>query len=258
MILVSDFDKTLYPHGDDAAFQENLRAVKEFRNHSGNKFILATGRSLASLSRVLPNFSEYIDFLILDNGSICYNVEHHKIFFEYKIPKQLATEIVARLTSSTSPMGDVRIVYYYDSIEHAELEKSPTKIRCWTENEPASERLVAIMDRELGEQVKSYITSGKVVSTVPWIETEKFQSFFDIVPVEAGKESMIRRLQCEYYPGDDVVTIGDDYNDIGMLQEFDGYAVANARLEVLEVVESDHVVPQVYDLISRLLSYKAG
>ncbi len=70
MILVTDFDNTLYSHSDPQVLINNLQVAQSFRQ-AGNKFVLATGRNASSLSRVLPDFNKYFDYIILDNGAVC-------------------------------------------------------------------------------------------------------------------------------------------------------------------------------------------
>lgn len=86
MILVSDFDNTLYAHDDEAAFAKNLAAVRKFRERPGNEFVLASGRSLASLGRVLPDFANYMKYVILDNGAVCAEAATGKLLLECSMP----------------------------------------------------------------------------------------------------------------------------------------------------------------------------
>ena len=105
MIIISDFDDTLCPHGDEVTFQENLQAVTRFRAQADNEFVLATGRSLSSLERTFPNFRNYMDFVILDNGSVCYETKNDNVLLEYTISKQVVSNIMKLISSLTKSAG---------------------------------------------------------------------------------------------------------------------------------------------------------
>ena len=48
-----------------------------------------------------------------------------------------------------------------------------------------------------------------------------------------------------------IVTVGDEKNDIAMIQEFHGYAMRDSRPDLLAMVESGHVVGSVAELINK-------
>ena len=50
-----------------------------------------------------------------------------------------------------------------------------------------------------------------------------------------------------------ITTIGDDINDIGMIVEFDGYALESAPEEVKNATPDGHVVASVHNLIDSIL-----
>ncbi|MCR4753474.1 MAG: HAD family hydrolase [Candidatus Saccharibacteria bacterium] len=50
-----------------------------------------------------------------------------------------------------------------------------------------------------------------------------------------------------------ITTIGDDKNDIGMIVEFDGYALESAPKEVKNATLDGHVVASVRNLIDSIL-----
>ena len=65
---------------------------------------------------------------------------------------------------------------------------------------------------------------------------------------------MIAQLLQDYYPGEkEIITVGDSYNDLGMIRRFDGYVMASARDDVRKEATKDHVISHVYDLINKLL-----
>ena len=250
MIIVSDFDNTLYPHGDEKVFIKNLKSVTNFRKSPDNHFVLATGRSLSSIRRVFPEYKKYMDYIILDNGSMCLDAATDKPLFEYKISKEIAKKIM-NLIDSMSIVSTA--VYYFDFIEHRELSQDVTKLRFWTHDKMAASKIVNVVNQKYSEHARAYLATGVVPSTISWIDGQDFSAFVDIVPSEAGKENMIRKLQLQYYPHDNIIiTVGDSYNDIDMLKQFDGYVVAGADVKAIEAVPKDHIIGSVDELIRRV------
>ena len=49
-----------------------------------------------------------------------------------------------------------------------------------------------------------------------------------------------------------IVTVGDNINDFGMLDAFEGYIVANADPDALEHFSQDKIVPSVSSLIETI------
>lgn len=250
MIIVSDFDKTLYPHDNKKAFIKNLKSVASFRQSPNHHFVLATGRSLSSIRRVFPEYKDYMDYIILDNGSMCLDTSTDKPLFEYKISKAIVKEIM-NLIDSMNIVGAA--VYYFDFIEHRELSQDVTKLRFWTHDKIAASKTVNVVNQKYSERARAYLATGVVPSTISWIDGQDSSAFVDIVPSEAGKENMIRKLQSQYYPHDNIIiTVGDSYNDIDMLKQFDGYVVAGADVKAIEAVPKDHIVGSVDELIRRV------
>lgn len=250
MILFSDFDKTLHPDGDKVGFQRNLESVREFRQ-KGNLFCIATGRSQASLGRAWLDYEDYLDYGIFDNGAVCLDQRGGMVFQE-AISVVIAGEIVRKITDE---FGDeVQLVFYHDAKEWRELDQDVTKVRCWTKDVAVSQAICNTVKSEHGGEVQSFVARTAVMSSLGWIENpEEYVSFVDVMSVRAGKYNAVKRL-CEKLPNERVVTVGDDTNDLRMIQEFDGYAMRDSAPEVLEIVEPGHVVGSVEELLKKLQS----
>ena len=249
MILVTDFDNTLYSRSDSQVLVNNLQAAQSFRQ-AGNKFVLATGRNVSSLGRVLPDFDKYFDYVILDNGAVCLN-QNNEVVFQYTIPEEIARNISQMISDEYG--NEVAFVYYHSAKEWPTLDHDTTKLRCWTTNVNIGSNILEMVNQNYDRQVRSFLAKEASLSSVKWIdEGERFHSFVDIMSKEAGKENAIHRL-ISSFPDETIITVGDDTNDVGMLTAFDGYAMQGSVQEVLEVIPSDHVVSSVAELI-RLIS----
>lgn len=248
MIIFSDFDETLHPRDDEATFTKNLEKIREFRER-GNKFCIATGRSQASLGRVWPEYKDYLDYAIVDNGAICLDGQGAEIFQEtmpLEVVEDIAQEVMAKY-------GDeVQMVFYREAKEWQEPGLGTTKVRCWTRDAATAQAICGEIDAKYGESLRSFVARTAVMTSLPWVEDpEQYASFVDTMTLDAGKHNAVRRL-AEKYPEERIVTVGDDLNDLEMIREFDGYAVQNSMPEVLEIVKPDHVVGSVAELIERM------
>lgn len=245
MILVTDFDNTLYSHSNPQVLTDNLRTAQSFRQ-AGNKFVLATGRNASSLGRVLPDYDKYFDYVILDNGAVCLN-RNNEIVFQYTIPEEMARGISQRISKKYS--NEVAFVYYHNAKEWPTLDHDTTKLRCWTTDINIGSNVLKMVNQNYGRQVRSFLVKEVFLSSVKWIdESERFHSFVDIMSKDAGKENAIHHLGNQF-SDEAIVTIGDDTNDIGMLTAFNGYAMRKSVQEVLKAVPPDHVVSSVAELI---------
>ena len=247
MIVFSDFDNTLHPHADEAGFRRNLEKIREFRG-KGNLFCIAKGRSQASLGRTWPDYEDYLDYGIFDNGAVCWD-QRGELVFQEAISVRIAREIVQRITDK---FGDeVQLVFYHDAKEWQELDQDVTKVRCWTKDVVVSQAVCDAVKVEYDGEVQSFVARTAVMSSLGWIEyPEEYVSFVDMMSVRAGKYNAVRRL-LEKYPGERAVTIGDDTNDLEMIRGFDGYVMQDSAPEVLEIVKPGHVVGSVGEVLER-------
>lgn len=249
MIVFSDFDNTLRSHTDEVGFRRNLEKIQEFRR-KGNLFCIATGRSQASLGRTWPGYEDYLDYGIFDNGAVCLD-QSGEMMFQETIALTVVEEIARKIADKFG--NDVQLVFYHDVKEWREPGDGTTKVRCWTKDLAVSQSICDMVGFEYGDEVQGFIARTAVMSSLGWIENpEEYISFVDIMSVRAGKYNAVRRL-CERYPGEVIVTVGDDTNDLEMIRGFDGYAMQNSMPEVLEAVKPGHVVGSVAELLEKLV-----
>ncbi len=247
MILFSDYDDTLFPHGDDETYAKNLRAVKGWRK-AGHQFCLATGRALPSLKRAFPDYNDYCDFVVLENGAICLHPDRGTTF-KRAFADDLVQEVWQYLQSEDRK-HQFAYVFYADLGEWPEPRQDVTQFRCWVKSDDDATRLAKKLNQKYAGRVKVFPMYCAFASSIPWIHGE-FPAYLEVVPVTAGKNAAISDCAKDESR---IITIGDGINDIEMIQSFEGYTVANAQPEVLQAVAFDQVVPDVASLIVRLLA----
>lgn len=255
MILFSDFDGTLHPRDDESEiFHANLQMVQKFRA-AGNQFLLATGRSLSSVERVWPDYQDYLDGMLLDNGSVCIDSKNETIF-QYSMSKLLVDDIVAFINQIDPGSQRTQFVFYYDLSEHADADGAVTKIRCWISGGDFANAVFRAFKENFHHQTQAFLMECAFPPDHSWAGKVKgLTSFIEIVDKEAGKENGIRDYAKVYgVPSSEIATVGDDTNDIIMIQKFNGYVVRKPDSQILNLVPPDHIVNSVGELIQKLLN----
>lgn len=249
MILFCDFDGTLHRAGMDDEFDQNLDAIKRWRE-AGNIFVLITGRGLASVKRGFPQFAEYTDYLICDNGSVCYG--KNGALFEYCFGREVVDKVVSYVQSL--PEGkEVEYICYSDGEEFSEAKDKQTKLRlCTRENDLADKIWKKLEEHFQGlSGVRFYPGHNIIPPRTPFIKYEH-HSLVDVAPEGAGKEKALGRLAA-LFPDEPYYVVGDGFNDYDMLAAYNGFVMDSARPEMVEKFKEDHRVPTVSALIKRLM-----
>lgn len=250
MILFCDFDGTLSREEIPGDFERNLEAIKRFRA-AGHKFALATGRGLASVQRSFPNYAEYVDYLVLDNGALCLGQDG--ALFDYLISEDVARRLVNFISEYVGEHHVGFTFYNGDGRESVDLQGSHTKIRIWVDDD----EFMGQMNRDLSEKFKDdglqFFTGHKAaLALIHFQPGAGFSCLLDATPAAAGKEAAIERL-ASLLGEVEVVTVGDGNNDLEMIKKYDGYIMDSAAPSLLAEIDAAHQAESVASLIDRLL-----
>lgn len=245
MIIFADFDGTLCDYGDSSVLARNLRAISDW-HRTGNYFCVATGRNLASLERIIPDYKQYFDFLILDNGSFCIN-QSKEIMFDFTIDRDLTNEVIKQIRATAN---NFETMFYHDFREALLPFHRNTKARAWMPDGGQTDVVANGLRKDFADKVKIYSVHN--VMPTNGIINRSHHAFVDIIPIDSGKESAVRVLS-ETLNENNIITVGDGINDYDMIKKYDGYAMAHAKEVVLQMVQPDHRVSSVSELIYRLL-----
>ncbi len=248
MILFCDFDGTLCREEIPGDFDRNLEAVKRFRA-AGNKFVISTGRSVPSLMEDFPNFRDYIDYVVVDNGATCLDKDE-KVLFEYTFSEEVGREIVDYITKA-SGSHHVGYTFYNNCQEHDELSGPQTKIRVWFDDDGLMEMMYAELSEKYSD-LKFYTGHHAALALINFEPDGDFVCLLDVVTGEAGKERALERLAA-MFKDEGAIAVGDGNNDIEMIKEFDGYVMDTAAPYLLAEIDESRRVDSVAGLIDRLL-----
>ena len=245
-ILFTDYDFTLDPHASQNAFEHNLQAVQDFRRRGG-LVVIITGRTLASLKRIFSSYADYCDYVIVDNGAICYT-SHRELLFHFLIDSALIIEINQFITAKLG-LGDYQNLYSYGDQESLQALPQTSKIRTWVKNNAMATALCESLKQHFPTRIKAYPSYDDDSSRCGGGLDPGYMAFVDTKSILAGKENAIESLLTTVKPTH-VFAIGDSENDYAMLRKYHGYAIRGSS--AAEVASPDHIVADVAELLNAL------
>lgn len=244
-LILADLDFTLLDDNRNVS-RETLEAVKKIQK-AGVEFGICSGRSFMSLKRFTEmfNINKIGNLCICYNGSVIYEPYDNNIISQIKIKMDYAIEILSFLRNY-----DVDIIIYDTDKVMAEkltprveeymrisvlepiifnkfedyIKGDITKILIKGNNEDLKKIEEEFLKNELSKKVLSFFSS---------------KDLFEFNPLGVDKGNGVIKLS-EYtgIPLSDIITIGDNYNDISMIEKAGlGVAVANANDDVKKIAD---------------------
>ncbi|PSW14503.1 hypothetical protein C9J01_08710 [Photobacterium rosenbergii] len=258
-LLASDYDKTFFYKTNPEALAENLAAVSQWQQR-GNIFAISTGRDAASMLYERQNKDVQFDYLVSLNGSLI--IDHNNtVIFKQAFSSSLASALVDDIREEFN--DEIIISNGFDGCNFTQREMSqndPVAREVYQRNlaiysrsiEQSLEHEVLLVgclakDQQQANAVRSRILDKHKADVEVFINL----NYINIVPKGISKASGLELvMQHANISRSNVTVIGDDYNDIPMLEAFRGFAVPNAKEELIAVAED--TVESVAALITRL------
>lgn len=230
-ILASDYDGTLNRGGSVAA--EDLAAIAGWRK-AGNLFGVISGRSYPNIREELRLHRVPYDFLIGNNGSVIYDGGPE--------PASMITADGAVLSPLLQMIIEANGWHAAISLAHERYfvrlgngrEQNPREH--WID--PADmKRIPAFcqIDTEFGGEEQAHAFAQKVNDRLGQAVTAypNFRSV-DIVPAGVNKATgLLRYIKLKNVTKERTLTVGDNFNDLCMILEFGGYAMATGNPDVI-------------------------
>lgn len=189
MILASDFDGTIFI--EDKISKKDIQAIRDFQE-AGNLFVLVTGRSFSSLFPLIENKIAPNAVIANNGGHIFVNNGRLEEVFKAAIPLLKAK----------------RFLEYY-------LKHIPNEIAIFTENkklknlENINEEIMALAIYS-DEKIENYYPDD--------FDFHYSYAVIDVVKKGINKQRGIEIIKKYYSINEEIVAIGDDYNDIDFLK----------------------------------------
>lgn len=245
-LIASDFDGTV--RTDSAGLARDIAAIKAWKE-AGNKFAIISGRNAPQIRDIAKKYGIPADFVLGDSGNTCYvdgNLEYYN-----------------------SSKADVLDELYYMLLKYKayyvviNCPKEATVVYRERESGINCQTFGNIKDFSEFTQVSSVFNTFEETAEAAAAINAHFgdklcalQNFncLDVVPEGRHKAVSLTNLANRLGIDEkDVYCIGDNFNDILMLDHFSSFVVENAHDEVKKHAKIK-VVPTVADMIEYLMS----
>lgn len=225
-LLVSDYDGTLNPNKNNTSLLSlNIEAIHRFREQ-GNKFVLATGRYYESIKKQIDMYNIPYDYLSCYDGGVIYD-NNGKVLNSTHLNTNEIVLLFQQLmllpvTEGIRIYNELGITNTFENLVELSVKLKRFKSK-----------------KELYEIIKKYKNLDTVlVHNILYIESS------------GGKSRSIEYLR-ELHQFDQVITVGDGNNDIGMLTNYEGYKMPNSHYSLY--FKGIKTIPSVKTLVYRNL-----
>ena len=244
-IAITDFDGTLKDFNDGIP-KSNVEAIQKWRK-AGNKFGIATGRNIDMLLFDLKNYDITLDFAICVNGGVIADKDKN-ILHSVKIPPKISKEFIKlpMIKDSNNPM----IVFCEHKLFSIRpYPEMPLELIPKITLEEAAKREDVVQFGIKFKDVEEPVAAIKELdNNFPTLGGNQNRNFLDInirrVDKKYGVEKLIELMNWQECP---ILVIGDDKNDLPMIQHFKGYTVKRAAPFMHEAAQ------KVYDSVGDML-----
>ena len=233
-VAASDYDGTLFR--DEKIAEADVQSISAWRA-AGHKFGLVSGRDYGMLVPQLVHYGVGFDFVVCNNGGLICD-EQGQVLYQSCIPSDIladiaAEELVQRSFHFAFSAADCTyLCHEYDGswIKREAKEWSFPIVKI---EESAIGTLEDIQQFSLGFNTPeesaacANLVNARYGGTVHAFPN---RCSLDITTAGTSKEQGLRELlERMHWHGAELYPIGDETNDLPMLQAFDGYTVSTAR-----------------------------
>lgn len=248
-ILASDYDGTLYAHGE--LIGDVLGAVAALRAKD-NHFGIVTGRDFSMILPEIKRWPLSVDFLVCINGAAVYNGDmtllSSHLISEDAIPSILNHPAgLASTHYQVSGLGPLKVMLragsmFWDagiefqriSLEEAMTAKDVGQISLGFSSVDESSKWTAALNTDLGDVIQAHQNKRMI----------------DITRNGVDKATGIAAaMRAKGWAEADVVTVGDGDNDVPMIKAYHGYTVADASPHVVAAARKQ------FDNVPQLVEY---
>ncbi len=241
-IIATDFDGTLNYNGID---DKKLNAILAWRK-AGNLFGIVTGRGINSIYEVIKDTGVKYDFIICNNGAvICDNKLN--IISESKCDGKITKPFIESLFKWGCPFANIdkeisvmvrNIGFEYEAGDFT-FETMPeikyfNQINTMLSTDEEAAAIVRKIEEKYGD-VLYPLQNGECIDIVPK-GVNKATGIYSLLKVVGGTYN-------------DVIAVGDNYNDKDMIMEFHSYAMENAVDYIKKI--ADDITLGITELIEK-------
>lgn len=232
-LFASDYDGTLNVEHQVRA--EDVAAIRAFRK-AGNRFGIATGRSIESINQELEKCAQAdlmidLDFLIGSNGAIILDDQRALIRRQTIEPKTAYALYDYLMQQETEHFGITNGYIYAHQLMQGKLDpgfETPYELDEALIGDAAG-FFIRMADRK-----QAYLLAKQLKQNFPNADVFPNNNIIDINPLGVSKYTGVSEIATRY-GADEVFVIGDAFNDLPMIEGFGGYAMAWAEEDIQKV-----------------------
>ncbi len=256
-LMASDIDGT-FLRGDITEINKNIEAVKKWRE-AGNIFVFATGRDWIGVEDSVQIYGLEYDLLVALNGAYICDTKGNAIYKE-SIDSEVAREIVESIKEVSN--GQVIIqngvdgCYIINSSENDQtiqaLHERAKSIYKYTPEEALQRQVVAVGCRLPSKELVKPVCDRLNVEYKDYVNACINTVYVCVAPKGMDKSVGVEKVRLHFgIEKSQVFTIGDDFNDIEMLEEFHGAAMDTGISQVKKAAAL--TVTSVHEFIEKNL-----
>ena len=217
-LLVTDYDNTLELHYDFtdniSILKRNINAINKFMKK--NLVCIATGRHFDAIYKTLIENNIKFNYLCANNGAELYDDSHNLLYClpikkqDLEILMKLGDKVFFRNPCNSKLVSSANL--YFDNLKDF-------------------------------EQTKEYLDNNLTESFVEY----KYPKI-KVINKKCNKLDIIKIIQdLEKIDDKSIYTIGDDVNDIKMIQRYNGYSLITAKEETKKIAS------KLYEELNQLI-----
>ncbi len=238
-IAASDYDGTLYQQG--AIAQENIDSIRKWRE-AGGKFGVITGRDFGMLMPQLHYYRIVSDFAVCNNGGIIFD-QSGRMIFQSCIPGTVLQSIAVQPCVADSlhfsfSVSDGTYICHERPGSWIAREAKEWKFPLRRIRECDIGSLADIHQFSLGfATAKQAMEVSQMLNKLfgSYIHAYPNRGSLDITSTTVSKQHGLEQLlACMGWTEPELFVIGDEVNDLPMIEAFHGYTVDSARSEIKE------------------------
>ena len=209
-IIASDFDGTLYRHGEIS--ERDREAIRRWQT-AGNLFGLVTGRG-GEIHHEVEALGVTLDFTIAHNGAVILDRDGKEL-------RRDAFDAAIAKDYYDFAYDESGFTFQYEKPDTSSCEGTETQIALLLHTQEDAQALCVKVNERFGDRLNSF-TNGW------WINT---------VARDISKASGIAHYaEICGVDRENIFVVGDSYNDLSMLTAYDGYIVATADAGMKKLV----------------------
>lgn len=248
-LFVTDFDRTLCVQRKVSI--ENVEALNKWQKNS-NLFVIATGRDVRSLIERVEIYDIKPDYFICNNGAVIFDNNLEEIYSRFIKKEYLLavsdyilnnyeggislseeeSKIAIRPIIGENNEKDYKNLINLEEVQNVNRVYQIHK-RC------KNEKMTKVLEEDLNSRFK-----GKIIAYAN-------SHNVDIVAHGVNKSSAIKFLEERLDNINKVITMGDSYNDLKMIIDYDGFIISSAKEELLKQVQN---ISESVDICLELMS----